>query len=75
MTTLFDELIQARSRGARVRALFDKQWGYVERAYVDYEDRGEHWRLEVEEFRSTTEAPDSEAEAAEKRQFKKADQP
>jgi len=31
--------------------------------------------LEVEEFRSTTEAPDSEAEAAEKRQFKKADQP
>lgn len=57
MNTVFEELIQARSRGARVRALFDQRWGYVKRAYVDYEETGEGWDLSVEEFRPASVRP------------------
>jgi hypothetical protein len=47
---VFDELIEAKRRNAYVRARFDEQRGFVERAFVDYDTDSSGWDVEIREF-------------------------
>jgi hypothetical protein len=47
---VFDELVAAKRRKAYVRARFDPQLGFVERAFIEYETSASGWDVEIREF-------------------------
>lgn len=49
----FDELIEAKRRDAQVRARFNEQFGFVERAFVDYGTDLSGWDVEIRDFEET----------------------
>jgi hypothetical protein len=51
---VFDELVEAKHRDAYVRARFDEQRGFVERAFVDYDADSSGWDVEIREFEDRT---------------------
>lgn len=57
---IFDALIAAKRRGWSIRARFDRQFGFVEKAYLDIDRPDSGWDIEVRKFsvlQATTEAP------------------
>ena len=54
MDDVFDELVEAKRRNANVRARFDEQRGFVERAYVEYDMESSGWDVEIREFEDLT---------------------
>jgi hypothetical protein len=53
---VFEQLLDARSRGYTVRARFDGHWGYVERAFIETGDLDRDWDIEVRNFQSRPES-------------------
>jgi hypothetical protein len=43
-------LIEAKRRNAQVRARFDREFGFVERAFVEYGAQSAGWDVEVRDF-------------------------
>jgi hypothetical protein len=54
MDRLFDELLDAESRGNRIRAAFNERWGYVERASVGAAALESRWALQTSGFHPLT---------------------
>jgi hypothetical protein len=57
MDTVFDELIKAQAQGAKVRARFNSQWGYVERAEVEPQRPDSEWGVQAWDFEPSAKAP------------------
>lgn len=56
VASVFDELVAAKRENAYVRARFDQRFGFVERAFVDYDEGLSGWDVEIREFEDRTPA-------------------
>jgi hypothetical protein len=54
MAAVFDELLAAKRQSAQVRARFNEKFGFVERAFVDYDTNSSGWDVEIREFEDRT---------------------
>ena len=54
---VFDELVAAKHRNARVTARFDERFGFVQRAFVEYDPPMESWDVEIREFEIAAGSP------------------
>ena len=54
----FTELTAAEEQGATVSARFDLRWGFAERAFVETDEAGSAWDLEITDFKVSSRAPE-----------------